>query len=68
LTYATTVHMYTQHNKFTLLYSGNNKPLQLGLSLVERNTEITLLACIESKFSTFFYFKNVRKIKKTLKT
>ena len=60
----------------------NGKPLQLGLSLAKlaqshqftikkrcvRKIKSDLLACIKSKFSTFFILKNVRKIKKTLKT
>ena len=41
--------------------------MQLSLSLVKCNTEFSLLVRIESKFSTFFILKNVRKIKKTLK-
>ena len=35
--------------------------------MVKCNTEISPLACIESKFSTFFILKNVRKIKKNVK-
>ena len=55
---------YNRPSKDTKKVESSSKPLQLGLSLVNCNTEISLLACIESKFSTFFIFKNVRKIKK----
>jgi len=33
------------------------------MMMMKCNTEISLLACIESKFSTFFILKKVRKIK-----
>jgi len=39
-----------------------SKPLQLSLSLVKCNTEISLLACVESKF-----YKNVQKNKNVKK-
>jgi len=35
--------------------------------LVKCNAKISLLACIESKFSTFFYFKKRTENKKTFK-